>query len=290
MTTDEQGRRFLSKAEGERIWTAADRKGKNRGEFGQSVAGNGSNIDPSRHLRAVLKGDEPLTDSYAQQIATALERSREDLERIILGTLDVESTKYPSFSIVRAIQTPVAWKADRFYNGFRPLWEDLAAGFDIARIPYSGKDGIQKRMDELLKQPSGLKALAIVGAGGTGKTTLLRRAGYDAAKSGRLVLELKSEWWRLGHSLVNQLRLACETATAPIIVLVDDISDHLTSEAKLDGVLREIESLPVVLVLAEHPDRWHGALRRCQVLSRDSNCWVHPVYRLLPNPKRCVKR
>lgn len=286
MPADAQDRRSLTQTEGERVWTAASRKGMNRGEFAQRVAGDGSRTDPSRHLRDVLKGDEPLTEPYAQRIATALEVSRDDLERIIRGTLDVESTKYPSFSIVRAIEAPAAWKADRFYNGCRPLWEDLAAGFDIARIPYSGKDGIQKRMDALVKEPCGLKALAIVGAGGTGKTTLLRRAGYDVAKSGRLVLELKSEWWRLGHSLVDQLRLACETATAPIVVLIDDVSDHLTSEAKLDGVLREIESLPVVLVLAEHPDRWHGALRRCQVLSRDVNCWVHPVYRLLP--KECT--
>src|SRR5690349_17353405 len=103
MPTDAQDRRFLSEAEGERIWTAADRKGMNRGEFAQHVAGNGSRTDPSRHLRDVLKGDEPLTNPYAQRIASALEVSRQDLERIILGTLDVESTKYPSFSIVRVV-------------------------------------------------------------------------------------------------------------------------------------------------------------------------------------------
>lgn len=210
-------------------------------------------------------------------------------EKAILQNVEIVSAhkdenlvagEFQSFTILTPIKLSPGLKADRFYNGCRPSWDDLEAGFDIPRVAYTKKEGIQTRLKKLLTQSTSMQALAIIGAGGVGKSTLLRRAAYDAAKNGNLVLMLKSEWANKSEGIVQQLRLACDSTALPVVVIIDDISDDLLDSPVLQRVLNELEQLRVILLLAEHPDRWHEVLKRLPVLVRDVNCWVHPLHQL----------
>jgi tetratricopeptide (TPR) repeat protein len=279
MRTDNEGKRRLEPADGRRIDAAAKKRGMNKSEFARKVSPE-TMVDPRHHLREVLMGREPLGDEYAHHIADALGCGLDRLWRIIGGFDDFAVSQFPSFTVVGQSELSPIWKADGFYNGSRPTWEDLEAGFDIPRIAYTKKDGIRSRLKGLLTQPGGLQALAIIGAGGVGKSTLLRRAAYDAAKSGNLVLVLNSEWANKTEGVIQQLHRACDSSALPVVVVIDDISNDMFDGSVLQRILNELEHLRVILLIAEHPDRCHGVLKRLPVLVHGINCWVHPVHQL----------
>jgi tetratricopeptide (TPR) repeat protein len=273
-----KGKKHLDPEEGNRIDTAASNRGMNKGELARKVSPTAG--ESRRHLRDVLTGKEPLSDGYAGRIANALGIGIDGLWRIIGGFDDGDFSKYPSFTNVTSTKPPPIWKADRFFNGSRPTWEDLETGFDIPRVTYDKKAGIKSRLETLLKESTGLQSLSIVGAGGVGKSTLLRRAAYDAAKNGNVVLMLRSEWANKSEGLVQQLRRACDSTSLPVVVVIDDISDYLFDSLMLQRILNELDKLRVILLLAEHPDRWHEVLKRLPVLIRDVNCWAYPLHQL----------
>ena len=127
MRIDDTDKRYLDPEDGLRIDAAAGNRSMNKGEFARKVSPTAG--ESRHHLKDVLMGREPLSDDYAGRIAKALGCGIDGLWRIIEGFDYGDFSKYPSFTIVTPTKLPPIWKADRFFNGGRPVWEDLEAGF-----------------------------------------------------------------------------------------------------------------------------------------------------------------
>jgi tetratricopeptide (TPR) repeat protein len=190
----------------------------------------------------------------------------------------------PSFEIVVPTIEPINLKADRFYNGFPPTWENLAAAHDIERDVYTNEDGILKQVLRRLGDKAGVWTLALLGVGGTGKTTILRRLGFDVAEQGHLVLRLVDDWFATNASLSKQIKDVVRLADTPALVLLDNCADLVFERNLFQATFRELETTrPVVVVLGEQPDRWNSALRRISSLNRQGNYSVHTIHHLLPS-------
>lgn len=202
-----------------------------------------------------------------------------------LYSLLTESSEYeflcPSFEIVAPLISAEAPKADNFYNGYPPTWHDLKAGYDIDRTVYVRSEGIREHVLSLLREGGNLKTVALLGVAGTGKTTLLRRVGFDAASGGHLVLRLRNDWKCTQLSLSKQITEVVQASRSSILVLIDDASDLVIDVDILEGTLRELENIQsVVLVLAEQPDRWSVASRRIPFFVKGENYFWYGIHRL----------
>lgn len=279
---EEGGRWRLDEIEGNRIYEYAMKKSPplNKGQLAERVSPGIS--DASRHLYDVLHGKALLTTSYARKIARGLGCSIEAFWDVLSGAPGAEADFYQSFTVVQRKSPVPGLTADHFFSGFRPDWLDLAADFDIPRNVYTRPDGISSCLAEMLKQKeSPLRALGIVGAGGAGKSTLLRRIAYDAAdKLNALVLMPKPNWTAASNDILSQLRHACGTSFQPVVMVLDDLAEHLDEGSTLPVLLQEAERLAVVLLFAEHPDQWRRILKKLPTLAEQSVCARFSVHGL----------
>jgi tetratricopeptide (TPR) repeat protein len=188
----------------------------------------------------------------------------------------------PSFEIVPVIQARQAVRADRFFNGFPPSWENLSAGHDIERQTYTGPEGAKKLILSMLAKNDGPLLVAYLGSGGCGKTTLLRRTGFDLAREGSVVLRLTEDWRLVPASLSKQIGDIRRTTASPVVILIDNAGDLALDVDILNGTISELsEHKNVVIVLAEQLDRWHSALRRLPLLVNGVNYFPRFVHHLL---------
>lgn len=174
-----------------------------------------------------------------------------------------------------------AVNADRFYNGHPPNWAELSAGFDIERSAYSRPNGIRDDVCNVLEERKGVQAIALLGVGGTGKTTLLLRLGFDASLNGHTVLRLRNDWSCGNRPLSVQIKSASEHSKRSLLILIDDASDLHFEHNLLEGLLRELGGCNVVFAVAEHPERWSLTLRQLAILKETDNYRWHGVHRLL---------
>lgn len=188
----------------------------------------------------------------------------------------------PSFEIVTPPPDISGLKADKFYNGYPPTWENLKAKYDIERTVYVRPGGIRERVLGLLDECGSLKTVALLGVAGTGKTTLLRRMGLDAALKGHLVLRLRDDWICPQLNLSKQIKDVVQASDSTVLVLIDDASDLFFEVNILEGTLRELEAFQrVILVLAEQPDRWSVAIRKIPQFVEGENYFWYGIHHLL---------
>jgi len=162
----------------------------------------------------------------------------------------------PSFEVVEPVSPVGTGYADRFYNGFPPTWIDLELGFDIQRIQYTKEDGLKKTAMSALAEGRRL-TYAVLGVSGTGKTTLLRRLAYDAAKADHLALRLRDDWIAVKSPIAKQVETVLEKTQRSVLVIIDNASDLHFKAGVLEGTLLELKpDWPVVVLLADQPDRW----------------------------------
>lgn len=142
---------------------------------------------------------------------------------------------------------PKSSEASRFLYGHPPTWADLASNVDISRA----ETGVLiARAAQLLQDPTNdIRLIVQMGTSGSGKTTVLRRAGFECAPKGIRVLLLNSIS-RLSRSTSSILDLIDQ----PVIVLVDNFAEHVGSVVEaLDACTKK----DLVFVVTERPYRSH---------------------------------
>lgn len=135
----------------------------------------------------------------------------------------------------------------RFLYGHSPTWEDLAGNLDISR----GLTGrflkeIEDSFDDDTLAPAVFLLLEDTGAG---KTTVVRRIGYELATRGRVVLFCSA----LSRIDPQRTAEAIDLIDDPLLIIVDDFADQAPAIA--DTLLR-MEKRDVVTLCAERKYRW----------------------------------
>lgn len=191
----------------------------------------------------------------------------------------------PSFEVITPVTKEEHRKADKFFSGKTPTWHDLEAGFDINRSVYVQPGGIREQVLDLLSQHTDLRVVALEGGAGFGKTTLLRRLGYDSVKAGFVVLLLRNDWFFIKVSLSKQLKEVLKSAHTSVLVLIDDEGfQKLHEENLFSPLIKELEDYKsIVVAIAEHPFRLHRLSRRISSLVKGQNYFTFPINRLSPH-------
>jgi tetratricopeptide (TPR) repeat protein len=191
----------------------------------------------------------------------------------------------PSFEIVPSrANSPSAVKADRFYDGYPPTWEELFACLDIDRTVYSQEQGIRWRARQLLAGRSATSVVLLLGVAGTGKTTLLKRLAVDMTTLGVLTLRLRDDWLLSAASLAQQIQDVARESGSALLILMDNAADLVFDRNILQRTIRELEpSQPVVFALADQPDRWNLARRQLSCLNEGENYFPERLHHLFQN-------
>ena len=154
-----------------------------------------------------------------------------------------------NFDLVPSAATPD--DDTRFMYGYPPTWADLAGDLDVARPIVSE---LVVAVETRLEQPANHSRLfLILESAGTGKTTILRRVGFELAKRGKTVL-LCSTLGRLDKSVASIIDLM----DGPLVFIVDNFGDQVTA---IPDLLDQIEKKDLVFVAAERGYR-EGHIRQ----------------------------
>jgi hypothetical protein len=135
----------------------------------------------------------------------------------------------------------------RFLYGHMATWQDLAGDIDISR-PTTGQ--ITCKIDALLKNPiAGGKIVLLSDETASGKTTVVRRCGFELATKGvrTFVCSPLSQIEPLSTSSIMDL------IDGPIVILVDNLADQV---AAISEPAQRLEKKDVVFLCAERAYRF----------------------------------
>ena len=154
------------------------------------------------------------------------------------------------FERVPASTSPSS-QALKFSYGNPPEWSDLAGHWDIGR-------GLSARVRSIVEAMVGGKfierLIVILDDAGTGKTTVLRRVGFDLAAAGKVVLDC-SALSRLDHQQTTE---ALDLIDDPLVILVDNLAEQASAIA---NILAAISRSDVVFICAERNYRRRHIVR-----------------------------
>ena len=136
-------------------------------------------------------------------------------------------------------------EATRFLYGHPPTWEDLASNNDV---PRSTSSDLIRRVESKFSENNMDRLIIFSEHPGNGKTTILRRVGYEMAQRGAKVL-LHTPNGRLGRATASIIDLIDD----PLLILVDDFAEHASYVADL---LLDIQKDDVVVLATERSYRW----------------------------------
>jgi hypothetical protein len=146
-------------------------------------------------------------------------------------------------------KVPVAAAADthnpRFFFGHAPTWGDLAQDYDIARPMNTS---IMSAIDGAFSGVVKAKIIFLSDHVGVGKTTSLRRVGFDVARQGVTVLSCSAISRLEPHFTASML----DNIAGRCLVLVDDFADQVYS---IENILRLASKEDLVFVAAERSYR-----------------------------------
>lgn len=205
-----------------------------------------------RTVRRVFRDEGSLSTKWRQDLCEILKVDINGLREIIVPS---DESRLPSFIRIRGLVSDPAAKAERLYNGNPPTLIDIASGFDVLRDKYTSDDGIRSCVVREVNRRAGIRTVAILGAGGTGKTTVLLRTAYDLALEGFTVLKLIPEWNKPSRGLANQLTQVVEEANTPVVVVIDDVSEYFL-DPSLPRILQESAELNILLLVSDKINRW----------------------------------
>jgi hypothetical protein len=133
---------------------------------------------------------------------------------------------FSDFELVVGTDRPTPVSPSAFMYGREPNWEDLQQHFDIER-----QDNAELRRFIDMTSSTESPSLGIVlDEAGTGKTTALKRAAHDLARSGSPVLSIRT----LSRIDVNNAVACLSRCTASRIVLIaDDFANHAEQVGEL---------------------------------------------------------
>ena len=146
-----------------------------------------------------------------------------------------------------------------FFLGREPSWGNIEAGVDFRR------DALLDRIiadirSALAAAPT--QGLVILGPAGSGKSTVLRRVGYElaTARSDSVPAVIVRDAYTAGNRYAEtwDARLIAEVATAakgPVLVLIDDVEVHYRRVRNLYAELRN-RDIPAVILGAARALDW----------------------------------
>ncbi|NYF31935.1 SIR2 family protein [Sphingopyxis sp. JAI108] len=146
-------------------------------------------------------------------------------------------------------KVPAATEANandpRFFFGHVPSWSDLTLQYDISRPVNST---LVRAVEDAFSGRSDSRLIFLSDHVGVGKSTALRRVGFDFARQGTTVLScsaLSRLEPRLTASMLNNIAGRC-------LVIVDDFADQVYS---IEAVLSLAEKKDLVFLAAERSYR-----------------------------------
>lgn len=129
----------------------------------------------------------------------------------------------------------------KFSYGNPPEWPDLASNWDVGR---SLGSRVRSMAEAMVSGNLTERLIVVLDETGTGKTSMLRRVGFDLAAAGHVVLECSALSRLDAQSTAEALDLIDE----PLIVLVDNFAEQASS---ISNVLAAIARTDVVFICAE---------------------------------------
>ena len=140
---------------------------------------------------------------------------------------------------------PVIGEGARFASGHPPTWSDLARHWDVGRALTSR---IRPIVEAMLAKKLPERALLVLEIAGAGKSTVLRRAAYDLAGNGVVVVAAKSIS-RLEPQVIAE---ALDLIDDPMVIVVDDLAEQA---GQLKAIMDIAEKTDFVVLAAERSYR-----------------------------------
>ena len=132
-----------------------------------------------------------------------------------------------------------------FFLGAPPAWEDIALGFDA---PREVNQDLVRRIEAAYSNTPQLSVIAILGEGGSGKSTILKRAAVTLRESSRDVY--MSDGGQ--RPQVHRVREAVRLLKRKIVLFVDNATLLGPALAELLDSLRVLSVPPVVVFAARY--------------------------------------
>lgn len=147
------------------------------------------------------------------------------------------------FELIPGIATPST--DSRFQYGHAAHWRDLARNLDI---PRKATVELLADIEKALKDTSSpAKLMLLSEPAGTGKTTIIRRIGFELAQRGISTFSC-SALSRIGRSTTDVLN----SISSPVVILVDNLADQATA---ISEILENTTKSDLVVLGAERSYR-----------------------------------
>jgi hypothetical protein len=134
----------------------------------------------------------------------------------------------------------------RFFYGHAPSWSDLTLQYDVARVANAT---VTRKVDASFADPAEPRVVFISDNAGYGKTTSLRRLGFDYARQGVTVLSCFASS-RLEPVFTSRM---LNGIAGRCLVLVDNFADQVYS---IESILSHLEKTDIVFLAAERAYRY----------------------------------
>lgn len=162
------------------------------------------------------------------------------IRAIETGLLESQSAFLKQFELVGEVVGQST--RSQFFLGAEPTWHDISSGADAERQVY----GLMRIA--IASAAGGVRAVALVGQAGSGKSTALRRLALEAARAGATVYFLKAAEKIDTKEAIAALSSA---GTRQIVIFVDDAALHAGSLQLISGSLGQESN--VTFVMGERP-------------------------------------
>lgn len=199
-----------------------------------------------------FKNEKKTAEAFVSEVRKEFAENKKKIEDI-----PFETVAKTHFSVV-GVPLCQSDSAERFYNGFPISYEDLKAGFDFQRSVYIKQKGIKTHInDHFLNNRCTI--ILIKGVAGSGKSSLIKRIGYDIAENQNTVYELKNNWLddEKETNLQTQI-LSLIDKKDNVVFLIDGIAKCLfKNELNLKSLFEKCQDKKVLFILTEQPYNWN---------------------------------
>lgn len=155
---------------------------------------------------------------------------------------------FSSFELLRPTTKNPEGEVSPFHFGRSIRWTDLETNLDIPTS--DGQKFFSHAKNFLAEHQESIKIMCTLGDPGSGKTTQIRRAAYDLAKEGYLVVNL------LEKAVLDTKNISkiLESVNQPVAMIIDGLAEHAPSLRKI--ILNIKPKKPVVVLGADRDYRF----------------------------------
>jgi hypothetical protein len=214
-------------------------------------------------IKASLKEFIEYIDSNIPQPFRVLSTHTEEVEHPIFKRFTTSSTVKPSKSLSTLLDRDVDYihkefktsetDPKAFYKGYFPNWDAIEMNLDVKR---GLSDGILSEVFLVTEEdkPDRQELVVIKGHAGSGKTVILRRLAWDAAREfNKLCLSVKDSA-KPEYEPLYELYTLCKER---IFLFIDSASDYIDLIDLLLTKARR-DKLPLTIITAERLNEWNA--------------------------------